>query len=428
MTNLHFLDLSNTKLHLVSSKAFNGLEKLFVLNLTNSRVSNLKNRALHNLQSLSALSIKLGNVSDMSVVFSNDSSIPIFDYITYIEADHSKFCCIADHVDTCQAPLPRYSCDGLLEMDIKRIFIWTSSFFIFMGNGFVLIYRAKMLFRTLSATAIIIFNLALSDMMMFVYLFGILIADIEFESSYLLHEKYWESSINCNILCYFANVSIMMSLYSLVFLSLFHILVIAYKKVLKAKSCILICIGMWICCGLWNLLGFFSTRKKRKIYCLQFVFRNHDWDYHNTAGFIFRNILLGLSICSCIQMIVIINKSTKLVEKEGKITGNLKRSRTFGLLLVQVVCNMLSRIPFEVLLFLALFFDISVSIIKWFIILVLPFNSLVNPFLYTIRNVLITSRKQVRMIYTSHTNFSSAQQYRDSFNTMEMKIVTNKEN
>jgi len=113
------------------------------------------------------------------------------------------------------------------------------------------------------------------------------------------------------------------------------------------------------------------------------------WYYNVVVYVIFNCILLATASSFAIILVVKIYKASHQVEQTGKIVGGRKKRSTYTWLMVLLMSNLMCLIPFEVLLILSLSgYQLDLVIVHWFTILVLPLNSLTNPFLYTIRTIL----------------------------------------
>ena len=144
------------------------------------------------------------------------------------------------------------------------------------------------------------------------------------------------------------------------------------RPALSKKRLVAICVISWmifsmICC-LHVLV--FDDMVSGKCLFLNFGINisNNSW-YSNVALYLVVNtILIVVSIYFSIKLLLMSIRSSRRVKQSGHVTG---RQRS-GLLILS-----LSGV------------DIHAAVISWFSVLVVPLNALTNPFIYTIKAIVI---------------------------------------
>ena len=399
LSALMLLDISNLSVEKISVSAFLNLQ-IKHLDVSNNAIQVLHGKMFETLSSLEYLKVKNNNIAfHMSFTY-----LPLFDLLKYVEADEWNFCCIAKIITTCNAPTNKFShCEDLLRNTALKVCMWMTSLSILFANGFVLVYRGTLLKQegSVSAHNIMLLNLALADILMSVYLGGIAVADLWFQDVYAIQESFWRASPLCKILGFLQSVSVQLSLATVVSLSALHLYIVGYRKSIVGvnyKIILVFCAVLWLFLSLLSALPLIELEKTETGVCTLFSLgssRYTGW-YYTVVYIILNLICLIVFLAIAIKMMLVINASAQKVRKAGHVSGGLNRYRTFVLLVLQLVCILICWIPLEVVMMMSLAGgDVHPDIISWFSIFVLPFSSLTNPFIYTIR-VAVTESKTTK--------------------------------
>lgn len=198
------------------------------------------------------------------------------------------------------------SLDHLLVKPLLRAAVWGISSVTCLGNALVLWGRftAKDENKVLS---IVIRNLALSDMLMGIYLMVIGLKDVHFRDTYKQFANTWMSSWSCILLGILAMTSSEVSVLILSFMSIERFILIAaplkgQKHALTGKTTAKAMCGIWIIGIILALIPAIHWRNSTKFYGLNgLCFPLHiddpylvGWEY---SAFIFLGVnLLGLII------------------------------------------------------------------------------------------------------------------------------------
>ena len=244
LLNIEILNLNGMQLLTIEINSFSNLPKLKAMNLSSNRLSQIELQMLQALSSLMVLDIK-GN-DDVSITCL--ALLPLLDHMTYIGGDHWSICCLAKTLLQCDAPtVTRSMCSGLLGQTSLKISIWIIICMSFSTNVIVIFYRMSLLRYKPNMHNVIILNLAMSDILMPVYLIQIAILDIFHQTNYVLNEKIWRKSIYCRILGAMSSISAQMSLACIAFLSTFIAITIqSFDKEKYNRTVYAICSVSWI--------------------------------------------------------------------------------------------------------------------------------------------------------------------------------------
>jgi len=113
------------------------------------------------------------------------------------------------------------------------------------------------------------------------------------------------------------------------------------------------------------------------------------WFYNIAVFIIFNTVLLLLLLGSTLMSMTVIYRSYKMVTSKGHVSGGKGLGRKFLVLGAPLAFSFASWLPIQGILLSSLTKESYGSdLIGWFIIFVLPFTSLVNPILHTIRIIL----------------------------------------
>nr|KAG5689883.1 hypothetical protein BaRGS_023631 [Batillaria attramentaria] len=201
---------------------FSHLDAGFVSFLQNMRIRRLRSLTVQNtgvafispatftgLTTLTSLDLRRNRIGQVNK--------GMFDGLGLLEslyADDPKLCCSFFHhypnaKTTCYEPQDELSsCDDLLRSDFFRGFLWTQSALALTGNVGVFVYR---LFLESAGTSpgfrVLVANLCLSDFLMGVYLAMIGSADVAYRGRYVWEHEAWIHSAVCQAAGFLALMS-----------------------------------------------------------------------------------------------------------------------------------------------------------------------------------------------------------------------------
>jgi len=107
------------------------------------------------------------------------------------------------------------------------------------------------------------------------------------------------------------------------------------------------------------------------------------------ASFVCLNwIVILFSIYFSVKMIYHIRKISMAVRAGGTASDSSSQSKPYKKILLLILTNLLCWIPIQFLMIVSLCgFNVGQDVSNWFVVAVMPINSLTNPFLYTIESL-----------------------------------------
>nr|KAG5704710.1 hypothetical protein BaRGS_005166 [Batillaria attramentaria] len=320
-----------------------------------------------------------------------------------VRADDSRLCCSHFYVDQsisleeCDAPRDELSsCSDLLRTDFFRAFLWGLSILAIVGNAGVLIYRVVLeKTGTSQAYSVLVIQLSLSDFLMGVYLAIIGVADAQFRGDYVAKGPEWQDSALCKAAGFLALVSSEVSAFVICLITLDRLLVIRFPLIsnlrLNRWSSLIVSSFVWAFgCTLaaipltqtsWNFYG-------QNGICLPLPItrRQFDGQMYAFGVFIILNFALFLFIGAGQALIFqAIRSSRQATEKDNRKQEIAIARRLFLIVMSDFCC----WFPIGLMGLLASRGTaIPGEVNVWAAIFVLPLNSALNPFLYTLNTLL----------------------------------------
>ena len=342
-------------------------------------------------------------------------------FLKYLNFRHSSqylFCCLTRDINTVEECLPQSdqfsSCEDLMRNQVLRICMWVLGLSALLGNGVVIFWRLTPSQRTKHrknrVQSILILNLAIADGLMGVYMIIIAAADLYFRNVYVFYEDYWQKSTFCKMAGFLSVLSSESSVLFLTVISIDRWLCICFPFSdfkLTPKWAAFSALMVWLFTSVISMIpmvarGYFQDEfYGRSSVCLALPLtkdRPHGWQY-SVAIFLGLNLLAELIIGICYGSIYIVARSSaRSIERRS---GNVRleqielATRMAFLIISDFICWM----PIIILGFLSLFdvATISSDVYVWIAVFVLPINSSLNPYLYTILTREMARRKRSRL-------------------------------
>ena len=231
--------LGNNKLKVISYKSFEGLSKLDTLYLANMELESINDDNFYGLQSLTSLNVsvnKLSNIhsnsfqslSNLQRLFISKNRIETMTKDTLdklpslhlLHGDKFKYCCFVRGKVAEENCLPERdafsSCDDLMRRDILKIFLWILDLMALLCNAFVIIWRIR---ETMTVYSFCVFNLAIADFLMGIYMVTLASVDSYYRGVYIEHAESWQGSWLCTALGFVSSLSSEASVFTLCLIS-----------------------------------------------------------------------------------------------------------------------------------------------------------------------------------------------------------------
>ena len=434
LTNMHqlqTLDLSFNSITELASLNLHKLPRLLYLNLSNnpfaktlisSFTTMLNLGELQNVRSLIMTNVSLEVIQNKVFVplskltYLDIRANPVHSYnkesfggLTALEelhTDESKLCCSYFHpsLSRCHAPVDELSsCSDLLAQDFFRVFLWAFSVLAIVGNAGVLIYRLFVSTHTSPpAFRVLVKNLCTSDLLMGVYMMLIGVADAQYRGVYVAKEGEWTKSTACTIAGFLSLVSNEVSAFVICLITLDRVLVLCFP--LNSRVHLSSRVTTCVCCVVWVtgiVLAAVPLLAGMEFYglngiCLPLPITRKQFSGQTYAFgvFIILNFILFVFI-GVGQVFIYL-----AVRKASTAAGSQRREKDMTLarrLFLVVFTDFCCWFPIGLMgLLAASGTPIPGQVNVWAAIFVLPLNSALNPFLYTL-NGLMEQRKKRRM-------------------------------
>ncbi|KAL8591825.1 hypothetical protein ACOMHN_047085 [Nucella lapillus] len=399
LTGLRTLNLSGNPFVRVLESSFpsfiesSGLARLQHLILRDTNLQSVKGMAFRALTSLITLDIQKNQIEIYDKeIFSGLGDLRV------LLTDDSKLCCeyFQTALSECIAPVDELStCSDLLRSDFFRVFLWTFSVLAITGNAGVLLYRACAKQQSSPPSfQVLVSNLCVADLLMGIYLMIIGIADAQLRGMYVAKEREWKQSPACQIAGFLGLISSEVSAMVICLITLDRLLVLNFplktQLHMKGRSSGVACVIMWLLAvGIAAVpfvlnLDFYGETS----ICLPLPITRHVFSgqWYAFGVFIVLNFVLFVFIGSG-QVVIFC-----IVRNASKSAGARRRAQELAIarrLFLVVFTDFCCWFPVGLMGLLAsVGFPIPGEVNVLAAIFILPVNSSLNPFLYTLNTVM----------------------------------------
>nr|KAG5692018.1 hypothetical protein BaRGS_027663 [Batillaria attramentaria] len=325
--------------------------------------------------------------------------------------DDPRVCCSysdlypASKMD-CVAPEDELSsCRDLLRSDFFRAVLWVLSFLSLFGNMGVFVFRVWCETQgTSPAFRVLVANLCVSDFLMGVYLMMIGSADALYRGDYLWQSREWIHSTACRAAGFLALLSSEVSAFIICLITVDRLMVLRAPlnrdRHFTARSAMMACGAAWLVGVVLASVPLLANDGEWEFYsqngiCLPLpITRHHFPGQHYAFGvFIVLNFLLFLFIGAGQLLIYQTIRSTPMAGGSQRRQQDMAIARRLFLIVFTDFC---CWFPIGLMGLLASRGTPIPGVVNvWSAIVVMPLNSAINPFLYTI-NMLLERRRKLR--------------------------------
>ncbi|KAL8616454.1 hypothetical protein ACOMHN_041057 [Nucella lapillus] len=397
------LDLSHVSFSLLDVAVFRIFPSLQALNLTDCGVDAVIDGGFQEMTHLHTLDLR-GN----PMTYFSANLLEGLDHLDAVFSDNYKLCCPAVlpsgfNLANCRAPSDEIaSCDNLLHSDIYRGVLSCLASLAVLGNLLALISRV--ILQTVSnGFDVFTVMLCMSDFLMGVYLIIIGVADKYYMGTYLWQDVSWKSSMVCQAAGFLCLLSSEVSALLVCLITVDRFLVIHFpfshihfhKKSALSVSCLVWGVGVIL--ATIHLLPPTSHWRfySQNSICIPLLITGSDFLCHDYSFglFVIFNVVLFLVITVgqlCIYWSVHVQQSSIHSQSTQTNTELRLAQRLFTVASSDFLC----WFPIGLLGLLASTgLSISSEVNVAMAVFILPLNSAMNPFLYTI-NKLLEKRQQ----------------------------------
>ncbi|KAL8579553.1 hypothetical protein ACOMHN_025506 [Nucella lapillus] len=332
-----------------------------------------------------------------------------------VHADNFKLCCprmLPDLFDAarCQAPQDGVSsCDALLRSDLFRVFLSLFSALSLMGNLGCFLVRTFCFHSAKSGFAVFVTHLSGADFLMGVYLAVIGVADRVYLGSYLWEAESWRRSAACQAAGFLCLVSTEVSAVLICLITMDRLLALAFpfrQLCFQPRSARVACLLVWTLWALLAALPLMPPTRHWALYsqtgiCMPLPISSpsHAGHHFAFAVIIVFNFILFLLIAVGQLLIYMSVRANTLKDTDASSSSSSQKSHDVQIarrLLTVVLSDFLCWFPVGLMGLLAsqghaLPGQVNVTVA----IFVMPLNSALNPFLYTL-NVVLQYRQRHR--------------------------------
>lgn len=351
-------------------------------------------------------------------------------------SDEFHFCCLKSSPprDECYPKAGPFSgCENLMQNSFLRMSLWLLGIAAVVGNGFVVFLRIKRgdVFPSRDGSPvqpILIMNLAIADFFTGIYLIIIAFADLAYDNVYYRHSESWQTGALCKFAGFLLTLG---SEASVIFLTVitvdrFQMVVFPFaRRKLHFKSTIHVAVYVWVLAFIISALPLiaFEHYYGRSSVCLALPLTNEKrpgWFYSIFVFLIFNFLSFVAMFAFYIAIYLKARKSIRFrASVQSRPVGNTDTQvqmamRMFSLVATDMACWM----PIILMGFLAQTGTVEVSsgMYAWTAVLILPVNSALNPYLYTIMTKTTTKRRrnQSSTSYSQQMSAMGTREYQKS--------------
>ena len=397
-SNVHpSLDLSAVKMPRLDTNSFSLFPNLHILNLSLCGVELMYGEGL---QAASALQVL--DLAGCPMTQFPRNLLSGLDRLQSVRADNFKLCCPSNlpagfNPANCKAPFDEVSsCEALLRSDVYRFFLSTFSASALLGNLGCFLLRSVCFKSGKSGFGVFVTHLSFSDFLMGVYLAIIGVADRLFQGTYLWEDIRCRESTACKVAGFLSLLSNEVSAFIICLITLDRFLVLRFPfKSLhfKNKSAHVTCGLVWVVVALLATVPLLPMTSHWSFYgqtgiCIPLPITRNDYAGDNYAYgvmIIFNFILFLLIAAGQASICASIRANRMSTSDSTKKSNDLRIARR---LITVALSDFLCWFPIGLLGLLA-----SRGIPIPGEVNVLPLNSALNPFLYTL-NIILERRRR----------------------------------
>ncbi|XP_033756241.1 uncharacterized protein LOC117338985 [Pecten maximus] len=416
MRSLKQLNLSHNPVTSVDISAFLGMHSLRDLRLTYTNLKQIRQGTFDDFTSLNYLNMSVGHIQDIqNGVFANLGNLQTLDIhynpleihefifkgldsLAYLYTDSYKMCCIRPESvasGNCFAPKESISsCSNLVGLGVLRVFLWIIGITAVVGNIFVIIYRTIIDRKHIKKSySMFVINLSISDFLMGVYMLIIAAVDTHYSGRYVSYDKTWRESFLCATAGIISMISSEMSTFIILLITVDRFIAIVFplsrRKFTWRGAMIMVSVFWLLTLGIAvTPQVFFQTYFKGEFYsrsgvclALPLTGESSPGDEYAVAIFIGMNsfvffLILMAQVCIYRTM----KGSGSLAATQNRRT-EIEVAKSLFLVVATDFC---CWFPIGVIgVWSQTGGAVSPDVYAWVMVLVLPLNSAINPFLYT---------------------------------------------
>ena len=420
VAQLYVLDLSRVPISQLNTDFFSSFNSLGHLNMSGCGIRYVTRGSLQILPKLRSLDVRGSPLTSFPRDVFKDMS-----RLQHVRTDNYKLCCpetLPSGFDprNCLAPSDELSsCSSLLRSDVYRVVLSLFATLALLGNAGSLVARVFVeKSGRRSGFVVFVVHLCVADFFMGFYLAVIGTADFRYRGSYLWEDTTWRHSVVCRmagVTCFLSS-EVSALIVCLITLDRFLVLRFPFSQLhFRRSSAQTACCLVWLVGLLFSLVPLLPVTSHWEFYSqtgtcipLPITRRNFPGAAYSFGVLIVFNFVLFLLIAVG-QAFIYVSVRTNAMATDSSLRQSQDASIARRLITIAVT-DFMCWFPIGLLGLLASQgTSIPGEVAVAMAICVLPLNSAVNPFLYTL-NVLLEHRNRSRegrllkQLLASHTD------------------------
>ncbi|XP_071956901.1 G-protein coupled receptor GRL101-like [Antedon mediterranea] len=396
LNNLQRLFLENNQISNLPADIFDGLNNLQILQLQNNSITNIEDGAFSPFaSSLLILNLTYNNLKDYE-----EKTFKELVNLTEFYSDFFHLCCVVGDIEICEPTDAFASCQDLLKRKSLRVLMLVIGVSSIIGNALVLISRCCNKEKTVDS--MLISSLAISDLLMAMYLLIIAGADIHYRGRYSEVLEYWKSSFTCSFAGAISTLSSECSVFTLMVMSVDRAVNIVSPfntRRLSRKTCKIVIVIAWVVIAAISFLPVAANKLSfidlpyfgqnyygKQSVCLPLpLTRSHlpGWEYATAIFIAFNGFGFLVMVVSYLTIFFSVKRSSATVNRRKSFEEQLRIARKLVFIIGTDFCCWFPIILMGICSETK-HWDIPAEIYVWAATFILPINSAVNPYLYTI--------------------------------------------
>ena len=300
------------------------------------------------------------------------------------------------------------SCQEMIKFSALRFLLWFLAVLTIGGNMFAILMRLVEEDNN-KVQNMLICSLSVSDMLMGVYLAGIINQEVTTRGEYYLHDYDWRNGSLCKVFGVISIISSEVSIFTLVFIAydrFLHIVhALEFRKIGYRTAAVLLFLT-WSFCSAIAIIpatvdSYFYDKELREGFygtnsiCMPLQLPGEGtvaWEYCLTMFGVLNFIGAVYLIVTYFWMFYSSYKSAQISNNDARLAVHKTIAKRFAAVVFTDVC---CWVPIAMLLLLSLVRAINDAgdvLYLWFSICVIPINSAINPILYTLSTPLFWNK------------------------------------
>ncbi|XP_070548178.1 G-protein coupled receptor GRL101-like [Ptychodera flava] len=332
------------------------------------------------------------------------------DHLSKLVSDDYAFCCLAGiergRIRDCEPSSDIFSsCDDLISDTFMRFVIWVVGLVAFLGNLFVLLRQVRLNdTEKMKISMLLITNLALADVLMGAFLMIIATADVYYRGIYVKNSRLWRINDFCVVAGALATVSTIMSVFILSLMAVQHALIVNFplRNTILSPTQLKV-----ILASAWMISTFMAAAPKLDFHYFDEFFYGRTGmclpihlQTDKTPGWVYATfiyvIFVALGFLTVLASNFAVRRGIKRLEEISNVRVNVVEEGLVSVTSAMVKTDLMCWLPLVVIGLVVLGgSEIHPNLYAWTVTFILPFNSALNPILFTYRSISIIKKKRL---------------------------------